>query len=71
MSNEGDLKEASRNKINMPVCPACGGFIPNNETPGKHPGGISRFYPGVEICSACATAEAMIELKAKLKTSQQ
>jgi hypothetical protein len=47
-----------------PICPRCGGFIPNNETPGAYPGALSRTTRGendvpVYVCSACGTAEAM------------
>lgn len=39
-------------------CPSCGGFIPNNETPGAYPGAISRKDGKTEICSNCGTLEA-------------
>ena len=43
----------------FPVCPTCGGYIPNNDTPGAYPGALSRKDNLTEICSACGTAEAM------------
>jgi RNA polymerase subunit RPABC4/transcription elongation factor Spt4 len=42
-------------------CPNCGGFIPNNETPGAFPGALSRKDNKTEICSECGTAEAILE----------
>lgn len=44
-----------------PICPACSGFIPNNETPGAYMGAISRKDNSTEICSACGTAEALAD----------
>ena len=43
----------------FPVCPTCGGYIPNNREPGAYPGALSRKDNRTEICSACGTAEAM------------
>jgi len=43
----------------FPVCPTCGGYIPNNHTPGAYPGALSRKDNQTEICSACGTAEAL------------
>ena len=43
--------------INM--CPRCGGYIPNNVTPGEYPGALSRTDNRTEICSNCGTAEAL------------
>jgi predicted RNA-binding Zn-ribbon protein involved in translation (DUF1610 family) len=40
-------------------CPSCGGFIPNNESPGAYPGAISRKDNQTEICSNCGTMEAL------------
>ena len=40
-------------------CPRCGGFIPNNKTPGAYPGAISRRDGKTEICSTCGTYEAL------------
>lgn len=45
-------------KINFPHCPKCGGFIPNNDTPGAYIGALSRVDNKTEICSACGEAEA-------------
>ena len=42
-----------------PVCPNCGGHIPNNDTPGLYPGALSRKDNETEICSACGVGEAM------------
>ena len=47
-------------------CPRCGGFIPNNETPGAYPGALSRItrdphVAPIYICSACGTDEAMLQ----------
>lgn len=40
-------------------CPRCGGGIPNNATPGKYVGALSRVDNKTEICSSCGTNEAM------------
>ena len=42
-----------------PVCPSCGGFIPNNVYPGAYPGALSRRDNLTEICSECGTLEAL------------
>lgn len=44
-----------------PVCPRCGGFIPNNEHPGAYPGALSRRDNETEICSACGQEEAFLQ----------
>lgn len=44
-----------------PICPSCGGFIPNNETPGAYSGALSRKDNKTEICSACGTREALAD----------
>lgn len=44
-----------------PLCPSCGGYIPNNETPGAYSGALSRKDNKTEICSACGTAEALAD----------
>jgi hypothetical protein len=41
-----------------PLCPLCGGFIPDNEQPGAYRGAISRKDNKTEICSACGVREA-------------
>jgi len=46
---------------NYPKCPSCGGFIPNNETPGAYTGALSRKDNKTEICSSCGTKEALVE----------
>jgi hypothetical protein len=43
----------------LPICPKCSGFIPNNETPGAYSGAISRVDNKTEICSSCGTQEAL------------
>jgi transposase len=40
-------------------CPRCGGAVPNEHTPGKYPGALSRVDNRTYICSMCGTAEAM------------
>lgn len=42
-----------------PICPRCGGYIPNNDKPGAYIGAMSRADNHTEICSACGTEEAM------------
>lgn len=44
---------------NGPMCPRCGGYIPNNLSPGAYPGAMSRLDNRTEICSDCGTREAM------------
>lgn len=42
------------------ICPRCqDSLIPNNESPGKYPGAISRADNKTEICSSCGHDEAM------------
>lgn len=50
--------------LNKIVCPRCLGYIPNNLTPGKYPGAISRIV-NEEICSDCGTEEAVVALIAR------
>lgn len=53
-----------RNEIQkkmFPYCPRCGGFIPNNETPGAYCGALSRVDNQTEICSACGDDESLEE----------
>lgn len=45
-----------------PICPACGGFIPNNKTPGAYPGALSRKDNKTEICSQCGVDEALFDI---------
>lgn len=45
-----------------PVCPRCGGWIPNNDVPGAFPGALSRVDNKTEICSECGTEEAVQQL---------
>lgn len=49
------------NPPDKPVCPRCGGYIPNNETPGAYPGAISRSDNSTIVCSKCGTSEAMLQ----------
>jgi predicted RNA-binding Zn-ribbon protein involved in translation (DUF1610 family) len=44
-----------------PICPSCGGFIPNNQYPGKYPGALSRKDNKTEICSSCGIDEALAD----------
>lgn len=46
----------------LPVCPACGGYIPNNDTPGAYPGALSRRDNETEICSECGQREAFEDM---------
>jgi hypothetical protein len=46
--------------MSHPICPSCGGFIPNNETPGAYPGALSR-RGDYEVCSNCGVREAMAD----------
>ena len=45
-------------QLSMPICPRCGHFIPNDETPGKYCGAVSRKDNKTEVCSACGLLEA-------------
>lgn len=47
----------------LPICPKCSGFIPNNENPGAYSGAISRRDNKTEICSACGTEEALADFR--------
>ena len=47
--------------LNQPICPRCFGYIPNNTTPGKYIGAMSRIVDE-EICSDCGTEEAVVSL---------
>lgn len=44
------------------VCPRCSGGVPNDAQPGAYPGALSRWDNQSEICSACGTEEALIQL---------
>jgi hypothetical protein len=48
------------------VCPRCGHFIPNDQTPGAYPGALSRYSERgiIEVCSQCGGEEAMIQFAA-------
>lgn len=46
-------------ELPFPMCPICGGCIPDNENVGKWMGAISRRAPHVEICSMCGIVEAL------------
>ena len=45
-----------------PICPRCGGFIPNNAQPGQYPGALSRRDNRTEICSDCGLLEALEDI---------
>lgn len=47
------------------VCPRCGEFIPNNETPGAYPGALSRYTENgiIEVCSQCGQDEAILQMR--------
>lgn len=47
------------------TCPSCGGYIPNNQTPGAYPGAVSRKDNKTMICSECGTREALEDLLPK------
>lgn len=49
-----------------PICPRCGGLIPNDAQPGKYPGAISRWDNSTEVCSSCGTDEAMAQWHATM-----
>lgn len=44
-------------------CPICMNWIPSNDKRGEHSGALSRFDNDTEICSACGTAESMLDLQ--------
>lgn len=48
--------------MSKPICPSCGGFIPNNDAPGSHPGALSRRDNITEICSNCGVMEAFAKI---------
>lgn len=56
--------------IKPPVCPRCGGFIPNDVTPGAYPGALSRTDNLTEVCSECGTIEALEQFFAGNLTPQ-
>lgn len=41
-----------------PMCPQCGGKVPNEQSWGQYPGAMSRRN-GQEICSSCGLNEAL------------
>lgn len=45
-----------------PMCPRCGGAIPNDEQPGAYMGALSRTDNSTEICSSCGSEEALQDL---------
>jgi hypothetical protein len=51
-----------------PVCPRCGHYIPNDETPGAHVGALSRVDSTTEICSACGRHEAFQQFESGTPT---
>lgn len=50
--------------MRKPVCPRCGGYIPNDRVPGAYPGALSRWDNKTEICSDCGSEEALIQWSA-------
>ena len=57
--NYGGYHEFKEAESQLPICPICEGYIPNNERPGAYPGATSRYDNKTEICSACGTTEAV------------
>ena len=53
-ARKGRMKE-------LPICPKCSGYIPNNENPGAYSGALSRVDNKTEICSACGMEEALAD----------
>jgi hypothetical protein len=48
-------------RIRHMLCPRCQRqHIPNNITPGKYPGALSRTDNKTEVCRACGLEEAML-----------
>jgi predicted RNA-binding Zn-ribbon protein involved in translation (DUF1610 family) len=50
------------------VCPTCGGWIPNNDTPGAYRGALSRRDNKTEICSDCGLKEALEDYYSREET---
>ena len=44
-----------------PICPNCGGFIPNNHNPGAYIGALSRKDNKTMVCSTCGSEEALAD----------
>jgi hypothetical protein len=55
----------------LPICPKCSGYIPNNNTPGAYSGAISRRDNKTEICSACGTQEALEDFFAQQSDTEK
>lgn len=49
-----------------PICPRCGGYVPNNDSPGAYPGAMSRTPSRAEVCSACGVEEAFESMSGTL-----
>lgn len=47
--------------MELPICPRCMGFIPNNDAPGEYIGALSRADNETEVCSPCGHEEALID----------
>lgn len=46
------------------ICPRCNdNWIPNNDSPGRYPGAVSRADNTTEICSDCGKDEAIQDWK--------
>ena len=57
-----DIKDTEMDDCTDGDCPICMNWIPTNDKKGEYPGAMSRFDNDTEICSACGTGEAMMEL---------
>jgi hypothetical protein len=57
--------------MTAPICPRCGGFIPNDAMPGAYPGALSRTDNKTEICSDCGTDEALVQFMTGKPVTQQ
>lgn len=57
-----ELLRQAQEDDSLPKCPRCGGYIPNDVTPGEYPGALSRWDNRTEVCSACGTEEAMMQI---------
>lgn len=60
-STQIEKEEKMLQKDNKHECPRCLGHMPNNLTPGAHPGALSRTDNATQICTECGTQEALEE----------
>ena len=58
-------------KPTHPICPRCGGPIPNAESPGAYPGALSRVDNRTEICSRCGVLEALSGFMGEIRYEQE